>query len=113
MLTFEQIEDCFPEGNFAEVPGLCELPTQWIHEFARAIEAEVMGPLPPIERDEGMDRTYIPMPGGWEIQTKGKGSSFRICNTKTGKRWLIADKYIHKALEQMALDSRMETKNNE
>jgi len=65
--------------------------------------------LPPVDRDEEMDRTYIPMPGGWEVQTKGKGSSFRICNTKTQERWLIADERIHKVLEQMALDSRTPT----
>lgn len=36
-------------------------------------------------------RAYIPLPGGWEIQTKGKGSSFRLCNTKTGDRFPILD----------------------
>ena len=62
--------------------------------------------LPAIEHDEEMDRIYIPLPGGWEIQTKGKGSSFRIANTKTGDHWLIADEYIHKMLEDMAMDIR-------
>src|SRR5688572_22980553 len=32
----------------------------------------------PIERDESMGREYIPMPGGWEVQTQGSGSTFRI-----------------------------------
>lgn len=41
-------------------------------------------PLPPIEREGS--REYIPIPGGWEIQTKGSGSSFRLCDTKTGDR---------------------------
>lgn len=62
--------------------------------------------LPPIERDERMDRTYIPMPGGWEIQTKGKGSTFRICNTKAHERWPVLDETLHRHLEQMALDAR-------
>lgn len=62
--------------------------------------------LPPIDRDEGMDRTYIPIPGGWEIQTKGHGSSFRICNTKTHERDLITDERLHGVLTTMALETR-------
>lgn len=62
--------------------------------------------LPPIERDEAYNRDYIPLPGGWEIQTKGKGSSFRICDTNTGKRWLVMDEHLHAMLEQMAREVR-------
>ena len=40
--------------------------------------------LPPIEREGS--REYIPLPGGWEIQTRGDGSSYRLCDTKTGDR---------------------------
>lgn len=59
--------------------------------------------IEPIERDESYDRTYIPLPGGWEVQTKGRGSSFRICNTKTGRRLMIPDQpFVHELLEQMA-----------
>jgi hypothetical protein len=65
--------------------------------------------LPPIERDEEMDRTYIPIAGGWEIQTKGKGSSFRICNVKTHERMLVADEYLQGWLTRMALDNRAAT----
>ena len=65
--------------------------------------------LPPIERDEDMDRTYIPIAGGWEIQTKGKGSSFRICNTKNGLRWIVMDEYLHTMLENMAKENREAT----
>ncbi len=61
------------------------------------------GELKPIDRDEDYKRDYIPLPGGWEIQTKGRGSSFRICNTKTGDRLLIPEQpYVHEMLEQMA-----------
>ena len=63
-------------------------------------------PLPPIERNEHMDRDYIPLPGGWEVQTKGKGSSFRLCNTKTGERDLVIDAHLHETLVQMAHDIR-------
>ena len=63
--------------------------------------------LPPIERDEHMDRTYIPLPGGWEVQTKGKGSTFRLCDTKSGDRWPVLDYTgLHEALEQMAREIR-------
>jgi len=62
--------------------------------------------LPPIERDESMDRTYIPLPGGWEIQTKGKGSTFRICDTKKHERWPVLDEHLHAPLEALARDVR-------
>ena len=62
--------------------------------------------LAPIERDEDMDRTYIPLPGGWEIQTKGNGSSFRIADTKRDNRYAVFDTTIHEALVQMAHDIR-------
>lgn len=63
--------------------------------------------LPPIERDEDMDRTYIPLPGGWEIQTKGRGSAFRLLDTKTGERHAIGGhRYAHEILERMALEIR-------
>lgn len=62
--------------------------------------------LPPIERDEHMDRTYIPLPGGWEVQTKGKGSTFRLCDTKSGDRWPVLEERLHEALERMAREVR-------
>lgn len=39
-----------------------------------------------IERDEAMGRDYIPVPGGWEVQTKGTGSTLRPLDKKTGER---------------------------
>lgn len=46
--------------------------------------------LDPIETDElDPTRQYIPLPAGWEIQTKGRGSSFRLLNRKTGERMSI------------------------
>ena len=66
--------------------------------------------LPPIERDEAYDRTYIPLPGGWEIQTKGKGSSFRVCRVERDgesyERWLVTDEHLHPVLERMAREIR-------
>ena len=61
------------------------------------------GQLPPIETDVEYDRHYIPLPGGWEIQTKGKGSSFRLCDTKSGRRMVMTGHHFeHEELERMA-----------
>lgn len=69
--------------------------------------------MEPIEHDELQGRTYIPLPGGWEIQTKGKGSSFRICDTKTGRRLLIPESpYLHEMLERMAREIHAEVSAN-
>lgn len=58
-----------------------------------------------IDHDAEMDRYYIPVHPRWEIQTKGRGSSFRIAKRDaSGDRWLVADKYLHAALEEMARD---------
>lgn len=55
-----------------------------------------------IKHDADMDRYYIPVSPSYEIQTKGKGSSFRIANTVTHERWLIVDKSLHLMLEDLA-----------
>jgi hypothetical protein len=59
--------------------------------------------VPPIEANKFYkDRFYIPLPGGWEIQTKGGGSSFRICDTKSGQRLPITPQpYLYETLERM------------
>ncbi len=57
-------------------------------------------PSQPIERDEQHERDYIPIGAGWEIQTKGKGSSFRISDGKD--RWNVLDSHLHAPLERMA-----------
>jgi len=50
----------------------------------------VVAPVEAIENDkDDPTREYIPLPGGWEIQTKGKGSSYRLLDKKTGERHLI------------------------
>lgn len=61
----------------------------------------------PIECDDSYMRTYIPVAPGWEIQTKGKGSTFRICDSTTkndGDRLAVPDSpYLHDTIERMAL----------
>lgn len=59
--------------------------------------------VPTIDRDEAFQRDYIPLGrSGWEIQTKGKGSTYRICD-KDGDRLAIPDTpYLHETLTRMA-----------
>lgn len=64
--------------------------------------------LPPIERDEKFDRTYIPLPGGYEVQTQGNGSSYRIASKRDNKRWIVSDPYLHENITKMALAIRAE-----
>lgn len=52
--------------------------------------------------DKDMDRHYIPLPGGWEIQTKGKGSTFRIAHAGSGRRWMVLDDQLHDPLVALA-----------
>jgi hypothetical protein len=62
----------------------------------------------PIEFDNDMDRAYIPVNSRYEVQTKGKGSSFRIANTMTKERWLIANEHLHPMLTEMAYGTHAE-----
>jgi DNA repair exonuclease SbcCD ATPase subunit len=62
-----------------------------------------MNDLGEIERDGS--REYIPLPGGWEIQTKGNGSSYRLLDKKSDERHniLSADAlFIHDFVTRMA-----------
>ena len=58
----------------------------------------------PIEHDAQYERDYIPMPGGWEIQTKGKGSTYRICGPDDERLAIPSSPYLHDTLTQMARD---------
>jgi hypothetical protein len=61
--------------------------------------------LAPIEHDtDYKTRTYIPLPGKWEVQTKGGGSTFRIYDGNAKKRMPVADTYLHPTIEKMAID---------
>jgi hypothetical protein len=70
-----------------------------------ALLRERSASLAPIECDEAMDRTYIPLPAEWEVQTRGKGSTVRIARTDGyGDRFAITEERVHAELEQMARD---------
>lgn len=62
--------------------------------------------LAPIAYEKDYDRHYIPLPGGWEVQTKGKGSTFRICEPGDDPMRLpvAPQPYLHETLERMARD---------
>ena len=64
--------------------------------------------IKPIEYDVDMDRFYIPVNSRYEIQTKGKGSSFRIANTVTHERHLVSCAYVQAMLEDMAKGTHAE-----
>lgn len=75
------------------------------HIFLARIAA--IDKLPPIEHDDiHKTRAYVPLPGGWEIQTKGTGSTFRILDRNTGNRRPVLDDDLHDVLEKMARDVR-------
>jgi hypothetical protein len=61
-----------------------------------------MNKIKPIEYDADMDRFYIPVNSRYEIQTKGKGSSFRITNTETHIRVIVLNDSLHHVLEDTA-----------
>ena len=67
-----------------------------------------MTKIDPVEFDVDMDRAYIPVNTRYEIQTKGKGSSFRIANIMTHERWLITDKHLHPMLTELAYGTHAE-----
>lgn len=99
-------DECFcdrmyPDSNPNASCGDC--PTRdYAPKPAPAPAADGAGELPPIERDEAYERDYIPLPSGWEIQTKGKWTTFRVCDTKTGERAAIPDERLHPFIERMA-----------
>ena len=99
----------FRSGNTVPVERItitrAEFDTALAEQCTAAEEAVSKSLVGPIERDESYDRTYIPLPGGWEVQTKGKGSTFRLCNTKTNDRLAMGvggGSFEHDMLEQMA-----------
>lgn len=58
---------------------------------------------PAIEHDEQMGRDYIPLPGGWEVQTKGNGSTLRLLDKKAHERHpLPLPDHIVDFIERMA-----------
>jgi hypothetical protein len=74
--------------------------------------SEIKNPLQ-IDADADMDRFYIPVNSHYEVQTKGKGSSFRIANTETHERFLVTDERLHAMLEDLARVTNAELRAHE
>ncbi|MBQ0917505.1 hypothetical protein KBW71_03550 [Hydrogenophaga aromaticivorans] len=57
-LDFEQIENAFPEGmTMNNATGALEVSAQWLHDFARAIEAAAVAPPKAVPlTDEQIDK---------------------------------------------------------
>lgn len=51
-LSFEEIEDCFPEGATTDEVGNVVVTAQWLHDFARAVEQAALQSAPaPVEAE--------------------------------------------------------------
>ena len=61
-----------------------------------------------IEHEQEQDRYYIPVGEKYEVQTRGRGSSYRILNKDTGHRELIMDECTYDFLTTMARDLHAE-----
>lgn len=61
-----------------------------------------------IDHDPTLDRTYIPLVAGWEVQTKGNGSTFRIARDGCLQRFAVLDEHLHEPLETLARDVHTE-----
>ncbi len=66
-------------------------------------DGELLNRIDAVEYDESFDRHYIPVAPGWEIQTKGKGSTFRIAEPDDARLPIPDSPYLHETLTRMAL----------
>jgi hypothetical protein len=60
----------------------------WLSVYGDGMMVEITeNKRPEIERDPSdPTREYIPLPGGWEVQTKGAGSTYRLLYKPSGQR---------------------------
>ena len=96
-------DDLRAAQNIGERPGQIRLVAILEPDRRRVAERQAARPLEKIDRDESYGRSYIPVAPGWEVQTKGKGSTFRLCEP-SGDRLAVPDSpYLHATIERMAL----------
>ena len=62
--------------------------------------------LPPIDYDRKNGRVFIPLPGSWEIQTKGTTEALVLFNYKTRQTVLVKDPELADLLETIGMDIR-------
>ena len=75
------------------------------YQMAEEVLNKIFPPLEPIEHDADMCRDYIPILGGYEVQTKGVGSTFRLANANENFPF-TGSHYEHEFLTKMAHDIR-------
>lgn len=96
-------DDLRAAQNIGERSGQIRLVVILEQDRRRVAERQAARPLEKIDRDESYGRSYIPVAPGWEVQTKGKGSTFRLCEP-SGDRLAVPDSpYLHTTIERMAL----------
>lgn len=83
----------------------CGITHALAYRMAEEILNKIFPPLEPIERDEHHRRDYIPMLGGYEVQTKGNGSTFRLADENENFPF-TGSHYEHEFLTKMAYDIR-------
>ena len=76
-------------------------------EEARIALDEIFPPLAPIEYDKSYERHYIPFSLTYEVQTKGKGSTFRIA-AEDDRMAIGGSSFEHEFLQVMAKQIREE-----
>lgn len=74
-----------PIEHYRSIGALSCCPERDMQPVAQGVAEPVV--LPPIVSDG--PREYIPLPGGWEVQTKGTGSSYRLLDKKSDERHAI------------------------
>jgi hypothetical protein len=77
-----------------------------VAEQKKNVGEALEGVFAKMDYDPQIQRHYVPLPGGWEVQTKGKGSSFRLADINTDERYLVIDDHLHLPLMKMAVNIR-------
>lgn len=62
--------------------------------------------LAPVDYNKDLGCIVIPLPGGWEIRTKGKGTASSLYNAHQRMHWQVVDEQLHEPLEASARDMR-------
>lgn len=104
------VEACLALDAYPAFPPTKPLYAEMLLAVRDIPAAPVENEMGEVERHESYDRTYYPLPGGDEVQTKGKGSTFRL--VVDGRRYAVLDEHLHDALEQMAKNIRAAVSEN-
>ena len=93
--------------HLARIIGAFGVTPEGSYRIATEALDQLFPPLEPIEYDEvHKSRAYIPLPGGFEVQTKGSGSTFRICDEKEEQMPITDSRYGYEVIEALARSVR-------